>query len=320
MGTNGNLAQGLQTAQTMIDVSWQGMFAQPEVGVYGVYTEPVDPVDGETVLEKDFIAPGAVMRKWKGARQHRNSRHYNYTLTADPYEATLDMPRSWFDHDRTGLIKRHIDTTLGQNVSAIDKHVAVQFFLSSGVGPTGFDGVALFSASHPHGPSGNQSNLDAGTNLSHAALVTADYTAALWQHENGEPTNTMFDVLHVGPKLKTRAIELVGPERMQPVSNAGAGDASSNVVAAVMRTSVWNGKYKVVVDPRHSGFNWTMVDTSKPAKPMLLFKLTDPEITACVDPNDPRVFELDTYSWGLRGEMGIGAGHWHTAYRGTGTA
>lgn len=320
MSTNLNLAANLATAQTMVDTSWMNFDAAAMEGAFALYTQSI-PGDGATVLELDFNAAFPVMEKLMGSRTYDVMRGYSFQIRYDTYTATFALKRPWVQYDRTGLIQQSIDASMQRTRSAYDRSVTALYDSASGAGPTGFDGVALFNATHPHGPAAaTQSNLGAGTALSSANLAAAEYTGALWVDEKGETTSTTFDMVRTGPKLKRRVLELLSQDRIVTVSSAGVFDATSSVVAGATRTNTWNGELKAIVDPRVTTFFWDLVDTKQSAKPMVLFDLMAPQPEARFDMNDPHVFDKDEFLYGAKGDWGVGAGHWHTCYRGTGTA
>lgn len=319
MATNLNLEAALLTAQTLVDTSWMGFDAASMEGAYGLYTQKV-PGGGATILEFDFITALPVMEKLAGARVYDYMRAYQHTIRADTYVLTFALNRKWVQYDKSGLIAQAISGAMDRVKAAYDKSVATLFDSASGAGPTGFDGVALFSASHPHGSGGNQSNIGAGTNLSSANLSAAEYAGMLWTDEKGEPTHTKFTTIRTGPKLKRRVLELLSQDRLVAVSNTGA-EAASGVVAVAGRSNVFSGEYVPVVDERVSTFYWDLIDTTKAAKPMVLLDLMAPQPEPSrAQMNDPMVWDQDMIPFGGKGDWGVGAGHWHTCYRGTGTA
>ena len=320
MATNLSLAQGLFNANQRVISQWDGMYKSAKVGNYSDYTQTID-AQGEMRIEINFLTNHPVMRKFTGARHYKAMRHYSQSITYDPYEATFALKRDWVEHDQTGTVNAAIDTALGYQISAVDKAVVTAFDASSGAGPTGFDTVALFSASHPHANGGGtQSNFGSGTALSHANLVAAEYGGMLLTHENGEPANITYTKMRVGPKLKRRAQELLGADRVQTATAASLYDAGASAVAAATRSNVFQGDMSLMVDDRVTTFYWDLFDETKEGKAMILFMVKPPEPVMRFDPADPHVFEHREFIWGLDGEWGVAAGHWLSCYRGSGTA
>lgn len=319
MATNLSLAAGLLNASTLWRSNWQDISNTAYPGPFKAWTEVI-PGAGAARVDINWVTNHPVMQKWLGARQYKGMRHYNTTIAWEAYEATFKIARGTLEYDLTGAVERGIKNFQASNVSAQDKSVATAFDSASGAGPTGFDAVALFSASHPHGPAGaTQSNLAATTNLNHANLRAAEAAGALIVGENGEPADVVYSILRVGPKLKRRAQELTSADRVQTIAGDQSQD-SGTAVAAATRSNVYAGALNVIVDPRVTNFFWTLIDDHKSAKPMVLFEARAPIAVSRTTLEDSYRFEHDEFLYGLEGDWGIGAGHWHTCYRGTGTA
>lgn len=320
MSTNLSLAAGLANANTTFLARWEDLYATGMQGPFQMWTDEI-PGNGASRIELDWLANHPVMQKWQGARQYKNLRHYSQQITYDKYESTLPLKRDLVQYDKTGAVGRAIDTYLSYQISSKDKSVASSFDSASGAGPTGFDGVALFSASHPHAPAAaTQSNIGSGTNLSHANLRAAEYAGMLLVHENGEPAKVRYTMMRVGPKLKRRGQELLSADRLQTVAGDQTLDGGT-AVAAAARSNVFSGEMTLVVDDRVTNFYCTLIDASKPnARPMIAFTTREPEIIMQTDMGDQRRFDHDEFVWGLEGDWGVAAGHWLTAYRLTGTA
>jgi phage major head subunit gpT-like protein len=115
-------------------------------------------------------------------------------------------------------------------------------------------------------------------------------------------------------------LELLSQDRLVSITNVGV-EGTSSVVAAANRSNTFSGEYVPIVDERVSTFYWDLIDASKEPKPMVLFELMAPQPEPSrAQLNDPMVFEKDLIPFGGKADFGVGAGHWHTCYRGTGTA
>ncbi len=327
MSTNLDIAAALLGHNTSFQILFQDIYGQTDVGPYGTWVEEIAASgQGEQRVTAAFIANTPLLTLWDGARVYGTLRAYTQNIDYKAYAATLPLKRTQVVNDKSGLVNRTLATYAAGVRSFYDQITAASYDGSSGLGPTGFDDVALFSASHPHAPSaGTQSNLSASTSLSHAALITAEQTMMLLVEENGNPLRISPNLLRVGPKLKRRAQELTNATRSQMVNTDGITDlprattsvASVNGITAI--PSVWQGDMTVLVDPRVTDFKWTIQDTTKPAKPMTLFVVRAPEAQDQTDMNDPERFSHDNYVYGLEAEVGVAAGHWAVVHRGTGT-
>lgn len=322
--SNTDLSAGLLAASTAYITGHQEFFARGMTGAYAEYTEVIPT--SERQLQIDLITNHPVMSKWLGARKEKTMRHYKQVVTYDKYEATLKIKRDDIAYGRREAVSRAISDFFSRQSSAYDKAVFTEWVSSSGAGPTCYDGVALFSASHAHGPDAStQSNLGSGTALSYSALNTAVQTMQLLQFENGEPMGVNPTHIEVGPKLRTRVLELLGGDRVIGVNYAGA-EATSSVVAAATRSNVFAGEYEIRINERMNAagtghYYWTLMDLSKQgARPMILQENRFPEAVVRDSMTDPRRWSNDEFLYGLEGDFAPAAGLWQLAYRGTGIA
>src|SRR5688500_11332404 len=231
MATNLDLQAGLLAANTSYMVGYEGFYAARMPGAYQAYTE-IMKTDGNQIT-LNWLANHPILGKWIGPVIDKFLRQYSQTTTMVPFLANLPLRRALLAYDKTGAVARAITDFFSGNISAYDLAVFEEWMSASGAGPTCFDGTALFNASHPHGVSGGvQSNIGAGSALSHSTLTIAEYTMRLFAYENGEPMNINPDTLEVGPKLKMRAKELLSADRVQTATAASVFDAGAAAVAA----------------------------------------------------------------------------------------
>ena len=327
MATNLDIAVGLAGHNTAFQVWFQEAYANAKPGIYEVYTQRIDAQHQQTITA-GWLANTPLMELWDGARVFKELRNYTQTITYKKYAATMPLKRDMVDHDRSGVVSTAIQNFVNVNVtSSFSRFVTTAFDSNSGAGPTGFDDTALFSASHPHGPSGAvQGNLAAGSNLSHATLATAEAAGMALVEENGEPLGIQYNVMRVGPLLKRRAQELISADRVVIINSDGQMDtpretsSTFDVVGGATRSNVWQGDMTLVVDERVTTRYTTLIDTNKGIKPMVLFVTRAPEPVNQTDMDAPERFNNDNYIYGVESDFGIAAGHWYAAYRMTGTA
>lgn len=320
MGTELNIQQALKQVNTAFQLLAADMQNAGTEGAFRSYTQTITS-GGELKLQVLHLANIPVMRKWTGARRSKFMRAYTQTISGEHYEATLPIKMDLINSDPLGIVSS-ILPAYTQQLGAYDASMSTSYDSNSGAGPTGFDGVALFSASHPHSSTGStQSNLAAATNLSHANLVAAEYAGMLITQENGEPAMIRYDQMRVGPKLKRRATELLGPTAQYVVGLSASDAEGGTSVSHVKKESTYSREMNLIVDDRVTTFYWDLIDTSKgPLRPMVQFLIQAPTAVTRDQPTDPRVWENREALYGVEGQWGIGAGHWYTCYRGTGTA
>ncbi len=318
--TNLDLATSLLNANTTFVERGSELFSQAILpGPYALWT---DIVSSDGNWERHFLTNHPMMRQWTGARQKKALRAYKENLLPVRYEATLPIDRLLLKRDKTGSVGKAIDDFLSMEVMAHDSTTASSLDGSSGAGPTGYDGVALFSASHPHvNSSSGHSNLSAGTNLSHANFNALRSAMRKFKFENGQPMHIIPTHMRVGPDLEQRAKEILQASDRVVFSDSTASETTTAVVDTATMTNVWRGEATVVVDPRITTYYWDLFDLSKGVmKPMRLVDERRPESISQTDMADESRFNDDVFNFGLEGEWVVGAGDWQTAYRGTGTA
>lgn len=312
--------EGLANASIAFDSLAGQFFGQASLpGKYALYTNVQTGVTAMTT-ELDVIANAPTMRKWVGPRREQRMRAYTQRITLEPYEATLPIARMTLAYrDRQGSVAKSIKQFLSQERVAFDQSTHTAYVSASGAGPTGYDGVPLFSASHPHGPSaGTQSNTGALA-FSAANLDAVIATMTSYQFENGTPMNITPTHLRVGPKLAMAARAVLGTGTRLVAINAAGAEATSSVVAAAAVDNVFNGELELIVDPNLIGTMddwWEVLDLSKAdAKPMQLLVGRAPTPVHQDQMWADRRFQLDEFLYGLEGDWKPDAGVWATAYR-----
>lgn len=319
MGTNLSIAQGLQDANTVYTTKYEELYGDRLPGPYAMYTEVIP--NATKRLDLNWLTNHPVMRKWLGARQLKSLRHYDQLIDLTRWEATLPIERVDLQYDNTGAVGRAISNFLQDNVTVYDREVVTEFDSNAGAGPTGFDGVALYSAAHPHAfGGGTQSNLSAGTNLSQGAFDALRFAMRLLRHENGEPAAINPTHMRVGPKLEQRAKEILESKDRVVAVNAAGGDSGTRIAASTI-TNVWAGELTLIVDQRVTGFFWDVMDLSHgTARPMIISENRAPEAIIQDDLTDDERFNNDRFLYGLEADFTPAAGHWLLAQRATGTA
>lgn len=317
-----NLMEGLAAANTTFETAYNELYSQQLPGVYNQYTKVVS--GNAMALDLRWTTNHPVMRKWLGSRIEKYVRTYQQSYVLEKYEATLPVPRMLLSYSNNmNLIGDMISSFVANQAQAYDAACAAALDGNTGAGPTCFDGVSLFSASHPHGPAAAvQSNLSAGTNLNWVNFDAARTAMAQLKFENGEPAQIRPTHIRVGPKLETRAKEIVGAQMRVASYNATATqDAVASVIAVAPLVNIWHGELDVIVDQRITNFYWDLMDLSKPGvMPIVLYEGRKPEPQHLDKMTDLPRFYNDNFIYGLEGDFTAGAGMWMTVYRSTGTA
>lgn len=322
MTTNLDISAGLANANTTFMTGHADIFSGGALpGMYQAWTEDIQS-NGR--IDRNFLANLPKTRKWVGARQIRGVRHYAYTALPESYENTLVFKRLDLTRDKTGTVGQAIGNWLAQEADAHDISVAAALDSNSGTGDTGYDGVALFSASHPHvASSAGYSNIGAGTNLTHANYVSARAIGRLLTHENGALAHIVYSDMRVGPYLEGRAREITGANIVvKHYNSSGVETASAGAVSqSEGMDNVHRGEVRLHVDDRVTTYFWDLFDLTKGSnRPMALVRERDLQPWEQTAMNDERRVHDDEFMWGHDGEWIAIPSMWVLAYRGTGTA
>jgi phage major head subunit gpT-like protein len=277
---------------------------------------PTDSVLNET----NVFGAMPVVREWIGQKQYQSRRAYTQTVRIKKYEQSTVLDRLDVQADRTGQIGRHIQQFVqSANETIYDKVVHDVAFSNSGNGPTGYDGVALLSGSHPHAAAGGTSSNLSSTALSFAQFDAVMQACAALKLENGEPMGIMYDTLIVGPKLQKIAKEITqSNERIIAVANDGL-EAGTRVAAASIPNVFGGGQLKLIVDPRLTGTQddyYYFIDSSKSAKPFVLYEFRAPEAIDQFAMDSEGRFNFDEMRMSVEADFAVAAGAWQTIYGG----
>jgi phage major head subunit gpT-like protein len=305
------------TANTVVHSKFDDIFGGGyESPSFPVFAEVVPGLNAQT-LENNVIGPVALLREWTGMKQIKSVRGYKNSAETKAYEATMGFRRRDLIGAGGDMVLRRLAELPVANRGGMER-LASEYLTAN---PTGYDGVALYSASHPHADAaGNvQSNLTA-LDLSYSGLEQAQYTASLLTLENGDPADISIDTIEVGPKLLNRALDLAEAEsRTQSVNQDGVADSGWRVAAAPIH-NVFKGRYTVIENKRLTGFTWRTYDSSKAAKPVIVGVNRAFELIKNWDMESYERFMNDTLLTSVEGDLILLAGDWHVTQQHVGTA
>jgi hypothetical protein len=291
----------------------QEIFNRPMGGPFSLYTQ-ILPCDGRA-LELDAIGPSSEAEEMLGSRVWTGFRQYAKRVEVKPYSIKgASLRRDLVDKDPTGAMAARLRDFLDGARDFWDKPVT-DVLLSN---PTGIDGVALLSASHPHGPDGGTwDNITTGT-LSQTELKTGWVAMTSLRNERGAPMGIMPTHLMVGPKYYREALDLTGSARPVPISTAGAVDATSTVQSAVLQENWLKGQLQVILNPRMVGTtyedDWFLMDLSKSVRPIVAGEAIAPEAFVATSADSAGMQNLSQYRYWVEGYAAIGGGVPHVIY------
>lgn len=307
-----DLSVGLATINTAIVKGLQDIYNNKWAGNYQLYT---DTKTSDTLLNQVAI-PGAtpVLREWTGSKIEKTFRMYAQTHESIPMEKTLKIRKKDLKFNRTGLVQDAVNAFLSDIQGEIDYHAFAKFVAN----PTGIDAVALFSASHVHATSagGTQGNYGTST-LSLTNLVAARNAMMAWTNEADMLLNCRPDTLVVGPTNFQKALEICEANLRLVATNINGAEATSGVMDTTALSNVWQGKLKVVEEPRLSGstyqYYWFLLD-SKRAKPMIQITSEALHPVALDKETDMPRFTGNEYVWSVEGFLKFAPFNWSAVY------
>jgi phage major head subunit gpT-like protein len=94
-----------------------------------------------------FLGQHPQLRKWIGDRQVKSLSAHSYTLTNEPYEVTIEVPKLDIQTDQYGMYSTMFEEQ--GYASAMHPDSLVFALIASGATDLCYDGQAFFDASHP---------------------------------------------------------------------------------------------------------------------------------------------------------------------------
>jgi phage major head subunit gpT-like protein len=326
----GGVALALITNQEILDGAnktfrgkFEEIFAERPPGNYDVFTEVV-PTDSEE-NEIDVIGAMPEIEEWVGPKSFKAMRAYRATATLKSYQKSLRLPFKKVRYDRNGFTGRAIGRFLGPagEAGAIYDKICTDALIANG---TGYDEVAIFSSSHPHGPAGATQSNTSTTALSFAQHEAVMVAGASLRDEYSRPFGIGYNVLMVGPKLAKLGMEITGSkERLIAVDNTGAETGTR--VAAGTIPNVWGpgmfalsgGSMLLIINYRLVGTYddyYYYFDTTRGAKPIILYEGRKPESHEQTEMSDEGRFLHNELRWSVECDVVGAPGDWHVAYAG----
>lgn len=303
----------IEAAETSFRAKFDEIFVDGVApGAWSKYTEVI-PTDS-VLNEVDVLETMPVIRRWVGEKVFQALRASKATARVVPYEKSFEIERLALAGDTLGIIGRRIDRFLGSDGGAIYDGITFAALVAN---PTCYDGVALFSASHPRGPSGNQSNITTSA-LSHAVHDSIMTAGGSLRDENGEPLRISYDTMIVGPSNRRLGQEITGSaERVVGIAGDGTQDGGTRVAAATIPNVYGGGEMELVVDPRLVGSHASKVvyvDSKRGAMPIILYEFRKPEPQTQFDMSDEARFLFDKMRGSVECDVVAVAGAWQTAH------
>ena len=307
----GGLAQS--AANTAYLAKGDEIFQRPPVGPWALFSDVV-PCEGQ-FLELDTIGPSPIVRELVGSRRFSALRAYARRTRVAAYSTdALELSRLQVEKDVNGSVTRRLNDYLSASANFWDK-IATDTLLGN---PTGIDGVALISSSHPYGFDANWSN-NAGAALSPSTFASGISAMSGLQLENGEPAGFYPTHLMVGPALEKMARDLcTNPLRPFPVSASGVEAYSSAVAATAIQNGWFQGSIEVVVNKRMVSTyanGWLLMDLSRPGvRPLIVGEAMAPRAVVVDNPASEPMLQRSNYAYYVEGYAAISGYAPHCVY------
>jgi phage major head subunit gpT-like protein len=266
------------------------------------------------INEVDILEAMPAVREWVGSKLFPDMKASTLSSTIKTYERSFAIKRLDLETNNSGQIARRIAAFLRDAGQIYDK-LATDALLANG---TGYDGVSLFSASHPRGPAGaTQSNITTSA-LSFATYESALISMQSLRDANGEPMGINPNVMICGPKTRKDALEITNSrDRLKAVDASGA-ESGTRVAAAAVDNVFAGGEMLVYVSPRLVGSyddHVYLLDTTKPGvSPIVGFEKRAPEGISQTDMDGEGRFMLDELRYSVECDASFAPGAWQVAH------
>ena len=319
MPHDADIRNALSTVNTSFNTIGEDIYSKAMPGAYSAYTEVI-PANGLSTYRIDFGGATPIMRKWQGGKILKQFRVYTHSLTHEPYEATMWIERRDLQYDGGAqVVSKKIGQFL-QNaaVGSYDKFCFAALVANS----TGYDGVSLFHASHPHGYT---TNSNTGTSSLTKANVDATMLAMRsWKNEYNEPIGVKPTICLCGPANESKAKEIFETgDRIVTTDHKGA-EVTEYGISSSTKQNIYQGTLKVIVDDRFvdgtRDYYWYLIDDSTPLRPIIMLEGAKPHPVKLDSENAEFRFWHDKYAYSVEGDFAAGPGFWWTAYRQAATA
>lgn len=248
------------------------------------------------------------MKQWLDTRNLQGMGAYTYSLKNLHYEVTIEVDRDTIEDDKYNLIQPRI-SQLGMEAARFPGEQAMSVLVAGGTsGNNAYDGVTYFSASHTEDASGTQSNTQAGSGVTLAAVRT-DFLAARvamrrLKDNKARPMGLAPDLVVIPPDLQDVFEQLINTNLIANNSVA----MSNNLMGAA---DIMVSNYLTDTS------DWFLMATQYPMKGLLHQVRKQPEFVSMNDPANPYVFMQRKFAFGVDSRFAIGYGLWQMTFRTT---
>lgn len=293
----------LDGLRTTVEAKFQNVFDTTPTWYQRLATEIPSNSKSNTY---GWIMNSIGLREWVGPRISQNLQEHEYQIFNKLWEATVSLKRTDVEDDNLGVFASMVMPNLAKSTK---KHPDTRLAAVIQANGTCFDGNAFFYASHPTyntvaGGATTYSNV-ASAALDGDGVNTVRSQMAAYVGENNLPLGVVGNLLIVPPQLERAALTVMH-SATYAVPTVSGGIGPTTAMATV--DNVMKGWCDVLVVPEFANApnTWYMADTSKPILPFVYQPRIPPELVARFNPQDPAVFDLDEYKWGVRARYELG--------------
>lgn len=277
----------------------QGRFAAGLSAGAPFYTQVATVVPSSKAYEiYPFDNMWPTIEEWVGARQIKQLKTYDFTITNKHWEATLAINADKVaDSDVAPLFPRA--EKLGMAAAAFPDKL-VTSLITAGFTTVCYDGQYYFDTDHPVG-SGTASNKGTSA-LTAATYATARATMGAFTNESGQPLGIVPDLLMVPPALEGAARTILNAETIADTNGGGT-------------SNVWRGSARLLVNPYLTdATDWFLFATNQLVPAIVYQERQAPRIVPKVDMRDDNLFMLNELRWGVDLRANAGYAAWQCAF------
>lgn len=286
----------LDSLRTRFDGKFTGAYKGTEVWHPKLATTVPSDTKSNTY---GWAALQTALREWIGPRVAQNLSEHSYVLANKKYEGTIELDRDDIEDDNLGIFAA---VTVPGLARASAKHPDRLLKALIQSNPTAFDGKALFANDHPCFDKGGNTYDNLNTNaLDGGGVATAYAQMASIIGEDGNPLEITPSLIVCPPQLRREAMVV-----MQSTTYALPGSIAT--VGSATVDNPLRGWMDVLVLPElaNEPTVWYMIDATKPVMPFIYQVRDEAQLVARIDPNDPKVFDTDKFTWGVRQRSNVG--------------
>ncbi len=250
-----------------------------------------------------FIAQQLKMRRWIGPRQAQNLAERVYQLFNQKFEATIELDRDDVKYDNLGMFSSQVVPQLG---FAARKHPDVlALALLNANTELAYDGLSFFNSAHlTFNGAGTYSN-----DFTTAPFTSANFNAAwaamtAYTGEDGTTLSITPGLAIGGPLLKLPFLQTFNATTtVQTV----VGTSTTNVTTSAGVDNQLKGWADMLIIPEMTGSVWYLADISKGILPLIFQEAEAPFFRSRDNLMDPKVFDLDVFTYGAdySGAVGV---------------